>query len=70
MSTVINGVLILEDGFEENLKKSIEKFKFNRSFAFGFKGWAYIRLLVVDLSKGEVITNKRGKEVKKFYKAT
>jgi len=70
MSTVINGILILENGLEENLSKSIERFKFTRNFAFGFKGWAYIRLVVVDLSKGEVITNKRGKEVKKFYKVS
>jgi len=68
MSTVINGIIVVENGFTENLKRSIEKFKFHRNFAFGFKGWAYIRLIVVDLSKGEVITNQRGKEVKKFYK--
>jgi len=70
MSTVINGIIIVNDGFREDLKKIIEKFKFNRSFAFGFKGWSYIRLVVVDLNKGEVITNKRGKEVKKFYKVS
>jgi len=68
MSTVINGILILENGIEEDLSKSIKRFKFTRNFTFGFKGWTYIRLIVVDLSKGEVITNRRGKEVKKFYK--
>jgi len=51
MSTVINGIIIVNDGFREDLKKIIEKFKFNRSFAFGFKGWSYIRLVVVDLNK-------------------
>jgi len=67
MSTVINGILVVENKFMEGLKQNIEKFKFDRSFAFGFKGWTYIRLIVIDLSKGEVITNKRGKEVKRFY---
>lgn len=68
MSTVITGVLVLDNELEESLKPHIKKFKFERSFSFGFKGWTYIRLVTVDLSKGEVITNKRGKEVKKFYK--
>lgn len=67
MSTVITGVIVVEKAIEEDLKKVIEKFKFMRSFAFGFKGWVYIRLLVVDLDKGEVICNRRGKEVRKFY---
>lgn len=70
MTTIINGILISEDEIKENLKKNIKKFNFNRSFAFGFKGWTYIRLIAIDLSKGEVITNKRGKEVKDFYKVS
>lgn len=67
MSTVITGIIVVEKGIEEGLRRMIEKFKFMRSFAFGFKGWVYIRLLVVDLDKGEVICNRRGREVKKFY---
>ncbi|SNT05945.1 hypothetical protein SAMN05446037_103624 [Anaerovirgula multivorans] len=67
MSTVITGIIVVEKGSGKDLRKMIEKFKFMRSFAFGFKGWVYIRLLVVDLDKGEVICNRRGREVKKFY---
>ncbi|AKL96931.1 hypothetical protein CACET_c34880 [Clostridium aceticum] len=64
MSTIITGIVIVERELSEELRKNIEKFKFNRSFAFGFKGWTYTRLVAADLSKGEVITNRRGREVK------
>ncbi|AOY75011.1 hypothetical protein [Clostridium formicaceticum] len=67
MSTIITGIIVVEKEISEELRRTIKKFKFMCSFAFGFKGWTYIRLVVVDLSKGEVITNKRGREVKKFY---
>ncbi|SET11925.1 hypothetical protein SAMN05660297_01472 [Natronincola peptidivorans] len=67
MSTIITGIVVVENGIEEHLKKMIQKYNYLRSFAFGFKGWVYIRLIVVDLKKGEVLTNRRGKEVKKFY---
>ena len=67
MSTVITGVLIVEKGLEEGLKNIVKNFKFMRSFAFGLKGWVYIRLLAIDLDKGEVICNKRGREIKKIF---
>lgn len=67
MSSIITGIIVLESSLNKELEKEIEKFKFNKNFAFGLKGWVYIRLLVIDLSKGEMITNKRGREVRKFY---
>ncbi|ABR47579.1 hypothetical protein Amet_1379 [Alkaliphilus metalliredigens QYMF] len=67
MSSIVTGVILLENGLDEELVKEIKKFKFTKSFAFGFKGWVYVRLLVVDLRKGLIIANKRGGEVKKFY---
>lgn len=70
MSTVITGVIVVDNSLEDDLKKMVEKFSFSRSFAFGFKGWVYIRFLVVDLNKGEVISNKRGREIKKFYQVS
>ncbi|QEK13146.1 hypothetical protein FQB35_12920 [Crassaminicella thermophila] len=67
MSTFITGVIIVDKEFDKEIVKLIQKFKFQKSFAFGFKGWVDIRLILVHLPKGEVITNKKGKEVREVY---
>lgn len=67
MSSMVTGVLVVDGVCDEELINKIKKFKFHKSFAFGFKGWVDIRLILVSLDKGEVITNKKGKEVKKIY---
>lgn len=69
MCTVITGLLVLDKEIDEESKNKIEKFKYEKSFMFGLKGWAYVRLIVVQLRGGEVLVNKRGLEVKKFYEA-
>ncbi len=68
MSTVITGLIVVEEEIGRELVRDIKKYKYMKNFAFGFKGWTYIRLLVVDLNKGEVICNKRGREARKFYR--
>ncbi|WMJ76822.1 MULTISPECIES: hypothetical protein [unclassified Sedimentibacter] len=70
MSSAITGVMVTEKIHEENLehiRKKIEQFKYNKGFAFGFKGWADIRLILVSLNEGLIITNKKGKEVMEVY---
>ena len=52
------------------LSNKVEKLKYQKSFAFGLKGWADIRLILVMLDTGEVITNKKGREVKEVYKVS
>jgi hypothetical protein len=68
MSSVITGVLVVDHTPDRQLVDTIRKFKFHKGFAFGFKGWVDIRLILVDLSSGEITTNKKGKEVEKFYR--
>jgi hypothetical protein len=67
MSSVITGIVVLEDDPGEEMRKQFKDFKYHKSFAFGFKGWVDIRLILVVLDKGEVITNKKGREVQQFY---
>lgn len=70
MSSIITGVIVTEKIQEENIeniKKEVEQFKYNKGFAFGFKGWADIRLILVSLNEGLIATNKKGKEVSSFY---
>ncbi|KXG75073.1 hypothetical protein [Thermotalea metallivorans] len=68
MSSIITGVLLSEKEPDRELQRLVKKFKFHKSFSFGFKGWADIRLILVALDRGEVIANKKGEEVLKFYK--
>ncbi len=70
MSSVITGIMILEKEPGEEMRKQLQNFKYHKSFAFGFKGWVDIRLVLVVLDKGEVITNKKGREVQEFYKVS
>lgn len=67
MSSIITGVLVLENQPDEEIIRAIEKFKYQKSFAFGFKGWVDIRLLLVIMKDNHIITNKKGREVRKVY---
>ncbi len=68
MSSIVTGVLVLDQSCEKDLINIVEKFKYQKSFALGLKGWADIRIILVFLDKGEVFTNKKGREVKEVYK--
>lgn len=67
MSTYITGVL-LTNNLDEETKALIESFKYNKVYSFYLKGWCDVRLLCVDLSTHEIISNKDGKKIKKIYK--
>ncbi|QZY55597.1 hypothetical protein [Crassaminicella profunda] len=68
MSSMITGVLVTAKEENQKIPKIVRKFKFHKSFSFGLKGWADIRLVLVHLGSGDIITNKKGKEVGEVYK--
>lgn len=68
MSTILNGVLISASGFSEEAVSFAKKFKFSKSFLLGIKGWCDIRLILVDLKKEKLYSNKKGEEVLSAYK--
>ncbi len=70
MSSTISGIIVTENIIEEDLeyiKNAVKQFRYNKGFAFGFKGWADIRLILVSLNEGLISANKKGKEVKEVY---
>jgi hypothetical protein len=69
MSSIVTGVLVVERQPDPEIADAVKRFKFHKGFAFGFKGWVDIRLILVQPDCSEVITNKKGKEVAKFYAA-
>ncbi|MDO4753651.1 MAG: hypothetical protein Q4A41_01485 [Bacillota bacterium] len=57
MSSVIT--LIVEcDSLDEELIKKIRKFKYRKSYKFGFWGWADMKVMVIDRSAGKAFENK------------
>lgn len=67
MCTYITGVLVTEDSIEDELICAIKKFKYSKSYFFSLHGWCEIRLLIINPVKEQIITNKPGKKVIKFY---
>ncbi len=68
MSSTISGVLVVDRLEDKELIKKIEKFKYQKGFLFGLKGWVDVRLILIDLHDEKVITCKKGKKAIKFYK--
>ncbi|MCL0073240.1 hypothetical protein M1O57_04975 [Dehalococcoidia bacterium] len=67
MSSVISGILVSEQGVDPEAIRIGTRFKHDRSFWFGIRGWYSVRLLLVDLSSGQVYASPKGKGVMKSY---
>ncbi|MCF6462840.1 hypothetical protein [Clostridium sp. Cult1] len=68
MSSIITGVIALDNKPSTDIIDAIKKFKYHKGFAFGFKGWVDIRLILVTMDDKNIVTNKKGKEVIQVYK--
>ena len=68
MSSIMTGVIILDNKASDDIIEKIEKYKFHKGYAFGFKGWVDIRLLLVAMNQNYIVANKKGKEVLEVYK--
>lgn len=66
MSTYITGVIVTNN-VDENSRKAVKKYCYNKAFKFYLHGWCDVRYICVDLEKREVITNKAGRRVNKVY---
>ncbi|MBV1756401.1 MAG: hypothetical protein KMY55_01030 [Dethiosulfatibacter sp.] len=68
MSTVFTGILLTMGNVDADLEDIIRRFKYQKSYKFGFHGWSSIRLVVVEITSGKVITSREAKKISKFYK--
>lgn len=62
-------LIIVANSVTEDAKKAIRKTRFHKEFNFGIRGWADLRLAVVDLSAQRVLTNAAGKEMQPAIEA-
>lgn len=67
MSSIITGIIVLENKPNIDIINTIKKFKYHKGFAFGFKGWVDIRLILVTMNDEYIVTNKKGREVREVY---
>ncbi|HPX70281.1 MAG TPA: hypothetical protein PLO47_00930 [Bacillota bacterium] len=57
MSSLIT-LIVEASGVAEDLKDKIKKYKFKKTFSFGLKGWADIKLIVLDRSENVAYESK------------
>lgn len=67
MSSTLTGVIVTDHLDDKALEKKIRKFRHQKSFAFGFKGWVDVRLILVDLEGCRVVASKKAVKVEDFY---
>lgn len=54
-------LVVVADGVDEAVPRLVRRARFRKSFSFGLKGWADMRVAVVDLSARRVWANTQGK---------
>lgn len=54
-------LVVVADECEEGIGALVKSTRFRKNFALGLKGWADLRLAVVDLAAGRVYANTQGK---------
>jgi hypothetical protein len=69
MSTYVTGVIIC-NGINEYAKQTIKTYCYSKVYSFYLRGWCDVRLLCVNSSNNEIVTNKAGKRVQKVYQLT
>lgn len=62
-------LVVVADTVDEVAARQVRATRFRKNFSFGFRGWADMRLAVVDVSQGRVHTNGQGKALKETLAA-
>ena len=58
-------LVIVAGSVDGECDKIIKSAKRHKSYSYGFQGYSAYRLVVCDLSKGSVLSNRRGSDLKK-----
>lgn len=67
MSSQILLVHIFKDEIPEEISKLARQTKYQKGFAFGFKGWADLGLVVLSLKSNRVVTHKKFMKTASFF---
>ncbi|ADL06994.1 hypothetical protein [Thermosediminibacter oceani] len=66
MCSIINGVMVLEEGLDGEVEKKIRGYSYEKSYLFSLKGWSRINLAAVDLKSGRIIPSRGAKKLEKL----
>jgi hypothetical protein len=68
MSTIITGIIVADSVDDKNIESIVKRFRHQKSYAFGLKGWVDVRLILVDLQEKKVVPSKKAVKVETFYR--
>lgn len=67
MHTAITGVVVVDKRPSDDIIEEVKSFRYHKSFAFGFKGWVDISLILVTMKDNHIVTNKKGRRLREVY---
>lgn len=62
-------LVIVTNSMDDQLARTVRKTRFRKDFRLGIRGWAELKLAVVDVSRQRVITNPAGESMEDPLKA-
>lgn len=68
MYSYVTLIFITNNIDDIEMKKRIKKYKFERNYLFLIRGYIQSRIVLIDLERKEITTNKIGKKLEKLYK--
>jgi len=68
MSTTITGIIVADFVDDKKIENKIKRFRHQKSYAFGIKGWVDVRLILVNLRDKKVVPSKKAIKVENFYR--
>ncbi len=60
--------IFLADVIQAEAARAIRRRKYHKDYKFGMLGWSSMKTAAVELEKEMVLTNKMGRNLKKFFK--
>ena len=64
MCSYITFIVVTDHNPDEETKRKIKKFNYDRGYLFNFRGHSEGRLAVISMDSGNVYTNRNGRELK------
>ena len=67
MYTFLTVVIFTSKRISDDIKRKIEKYKFEKNYLFSIRGYSSGRIAVIDVENMKITTNKAGKVLNKLY---
>lgn len=68
MYSFLTVVIFTSKRTSDDMKRKIEKYKYEKNYLFFIRGYTSGRIIVIDTENMEIVTNKSGKVLGKFYR--